>query len=258
MPVGPIAAFSPVSVITALARAFVLDTEIPGGDILTDQAVFTIPMINAAYEKIQRKLATHGVESYTNEVWLIGVPAVPISDPEVRTIIGFQSTIIIYPNGLNSVVANTPVLPADLIAPQKIWERQNGTTSHPGIMANPNGGLRPLEVQRYHQQWEWRGDQLVTRGALQVNDLKLRYEKHLPIIGTVDDPVPILGVNNAAAYELASIFEESRGGALAAVYPKKAEEEIENLIFINVRRRQRMPTRRRPFRGGGGSRTGTL
>jgi hypothetical protein len=229
------------------------DSEVAGGDVLTDTAPETFNVLNSAYERVQIELAVYGVETYAHETWLIAIAAVPFSDPEARVIIDDTGTNFISPNGVGSVFSLTPQLPVDLVVPLKLWERQSGTTNYTGPpMKQKNDGLLPMMQQTQFVDWQWMSDGIYLRGALQVQDLKVRYEKQLPLLVAVTDQVPIRGVVNAAAYWGAKVFCESRGGAVAPQFAKNAEDEIFKLCQVSVRRRQRKQVRRQPFSGRGG------
>jgi hypothetical protein len=231
------------------------DSEVPGGDVLKDTAPFTFDVLNGAYERVQLELATVGVETYAGDCWFLNLPAMPTTDPEARLTIDDSGTHISYPN--QNIGSNylQPQLPSDLIVPLKLWERQANTQTFTGPpMKQNNDGLFPMVQQNCLVDWQWLSDSLVFRGALQSQDVKMRYEKQLPVIVTVNDPVPIRGVTNAAAYHGALIFAESRGGAISPMFEKKAQEEIFLLQSVSARRRQRKQVRRKPYSGQGGRR----
>lgn len=248
--------YQTVETILNRARMILNDSEVVGGDVLTDTAPFTFDVVNGAYEKVQADLATYGIETYVTDWWLIGLPIMPIVDPEARLIIDDTGTNVVYPNGVGNVFSLTPQLPVDLVVPLRVWERQNGTTNILGPpMWQPNGGLCSRQQQNCLGEWEWKADGLRFRGALQSQDIKIMGEKSLPKLSAPTDPVPIRGVTNAAAYYMAKIFTESRGGAVAEVFANDAKEEIFSIQSTSVRRRQRKQVRRRPYSGGGGRRS---
>lgn len=253
MPVLSSSAYNTAEDVLVRVRTILNDSEIAGGDIITDTAPFSFDLLNAGYERVQFELAKYGVELSTTDVWLIALPTMPTVDPEARLIVDDTGTNIIYPNGVGNVFSNTPQLPTDLIVPLKLWERQNGTTNSTGApMQQPNGGLRSIPQETYLKEWEWKNDGIRFRGATQIQDVKILYEKHLSKLAAPTDPVPIRGVVNAAAYYAASIFADSRGGTIAASATGKAAEEIFLLQQVNSRRRQRKQVRRQPYSGRGG------
>src|SRR6267142_1543227 len=252
MPVLVTTAYNTVEGSVLRARAILNDMEIQGGDVLTDTAPFTMQFAMIAYEAVQKQLAILGVEVNVDYFWVIGLPTMPINDPEGRLVLYDAGTAITYPNGLNSSSAMVPQLPVNLVLPLKLWERQTGTTNYPSAMKQRNGGLNTMTQQTFLVDWEWVADSIQFRGSLQSQDIKIKGEKHLAPIASVNDPVPIRGATNAVAWELASAFALSRGSPIAAGMDKAGQDEIFALQQLSVRRRQRKHSRRRPYRGYGG------
>jgi hypothetical protein len=250
-PVLQTSAYQTVETIVLRARAILNDMEIQGGDVLTDAAPFTMQFAMIAYESIQRQLAILGVEVNIDYFWLVGLPTMPINDPEGRLIVDDTGSHIVYPAGANGSDQLTPILPSNLIVPLKLWERQNGTTNYPAPMKQRNGGLNVMTQQTFLVDYEWIRDSLQFRGSLQSQDVKIKGEKQLAAIASVNDPVPIRGVTNAAAYELAAAFANSRGSPLGAGMDQVGQSEIFALQQLSVRRRQRKHSRRRPYSGHG-------
>lgn len=257
MPVLSDSAYSNVETILQKARVILNDAEVLQGDVLTDTYAGMPALVNLAYEQVQRKLAEAGVETFIGYAWLVGIPAMPTLDPEARiqiTDTGFQ---IYYPSGVGNSQGTTPQLPQDLICPLKLWERQTGTSNYATEMAQKNDGIPSYVQQTFLWHWEWHSgyfgnyglDALIFRGAQQVQDVKLKYERHLSDISAVTDPVPIRGVDAAAAYYVAKIFAASRGSQLAPAFAGEGEKEIEMLQNIAARRAQRKKIRRRPYSG---------
>lgn len=257
MPVLATSAYVTAEVVLNRMRMILNDSEVVGGDVLTDTAPMTFDVLNSAFERVQKELAIYGVETYATEAWLIAIPTPPTSDPECRVIINDQGTNIIYPNGVGNTFSLVPQLPPDLIVPLILWERQNGTNNFTGPkMRQLQDGLLNMIQQTFLVDWQWLNDGIYLRGALQVQDLKMRYEKQLQQLAAPTDPVPIRGVLNAAARAGAQVFCESRGGAVSPLFAKEAEDEIFLLQAISTRRRQRRQVRRKPYSGRGGRGTG--
>lgn len=250
MPV-PTSAYNVCEDVLNRIRTIINDSEIQGGDVLTDTAPFSFQILNSAFERVQLELAKVGVETMIEYAWLIGLPSMSIVDPEGRMIVDDTGTRIFYPNGTGNVSSLTPQLPVDMVFPLKLWERQTSTTDFAVPMQQPNTGLFNMNQQTYLVDWEWEGDALMFRGALQSQDVKIKYEKHLPLLVASTDPVPIRGVVNAAAYQGATIFAQSRGGAISPMFKVRADEEIMLLQTISARRRQRKQVRRQPYSGRG-------
>lgn len=232
-------------------RVILNDSEVVGGDVLTDTAPYTFELLNAGYERVQTKLSTFGMEVSVTEWWLIGLPIIATIDPEARMIVDDSGCNIIYPNGIGNVFSNAPQLPPNLVLPKTLWERQSGTTQSLGRpMKQPNSGLPSYSQGNALCDWEWMDDGLRFRGATQSQDVKIKGEKTLPRLIVPTDPVPIRGVTNAAAYQAAKIFADSRGASIAAEAKDVAEDEIFSFCQDSARRRSHKQVRRHPFSGG--------
>jgi hypothetical protein len=230
----------------------VLDAQIPQGDILTDDAPFTFPFLNASYRTIQMELANNGAETYSTTAWIIGIPAVTIIDPEARLYINDQGCQIVYPGGgAGTATFLSPQLPTDLLVPTTLWERQTQTTNPARHMGQAKGDFSPCAQRAFLCDWMWETDSLVFRGANQVQDVKMRYEKHLPLLTDPSGTVPIRGVDNAAAYEVAKLYTGSRGGTVAPWAAELGTEEISKLAVQTARRQQHTSHRRQPYSGRG-------
>jgi hypothetical protein len=254
MPVLQTTAYNIVEDILLDARAICNDMAIPGGDVLTDDAPFSMQFVNQAYRRIQAYLAQYGVETYQTYQWLLAIPANTTGDPESRVWISDSGCQIVTPSGAGESSFAEPILPDDLVYPVRCRERQNGTTDFAQMMFRPNDGVRNYyAVATYLVMWEWINETLTLRGATQVQDLELKYEKHLPILSLVTDTVPIRGVDNAAAYRVAYAFAKSRGAMMADSFGQEGQAEMDLVINRSLRERQRIKHRRRPYshRGGG-------
>jgi hypothetical protein len=255
MPVLSSSAYNTAEDVLNRLRVIVNDSEIAGGDILTDAAPFTFELLNGGFERVQVELAKVGIETFTKDWWLIGLPIMPTVDPEARMVIDDSGCNILYPSGVGDAFSQTPQLPTDLVFPLNCYERQTGTANFAGKMKQPEGGLTAIEQQLFLVDWQWMADGIRTRGALQSQDLKIEGESALPKLVSPSDPVPIRGVKNAAAYHAAVIYTESRGGAVAPQFVVHATDEVFIMQQLSARRRQKKQVRRRPYSGRGGRAT---
>jgi hypothetical protein len=247
MPVLASSAYNTAEDVLNRVRVIINDSEVAGGDILTDTAPFTFTLLNGGYERVQLELAKAGIEVSITEWWLIGLPIVATIDPEARMVIDDSGCNIVFPNGTGDVFSMTPQLPVNLVLPLDLYERQTATTCEARKMSQARSGLASCCQDLYLLEWEWQAEGIRTRGALQSQDLKIKGEQQLPQLVVPTDPVPIRGVINAAAYFAAMIFSESRGGSIAPIWKQHADEEIFLRLQVNARRRQRKPSRRRAY-----------
>jgi hypothetical protein len=254
MPVLASSAYNTAEDVLNLTRAIINDSEVAGGDVLTDTAPFTFTILNGGYARVQLELAKAGIETAKTEWWLIGLPSMPTVDPEARMVIDDTGCNILYPDGAGDVFSMVPQLPVNLVFPFDLYERQTDTVYEARKMRQSLTNIPSANQDLYLIDWQWQAEGLRTRGALQSQDLKIVGEQTLPQLAATTDPVPIRGVLNAAAYFAAMIFSEGRDGEVAPTWAERAQEEIFLRIQVNARRRQHRPVRRRPYSSRGARR----
>ena len=152
-----------------VARVRLMDAiQAIGGDIVTDTAVFTLTAINAAWRRLQELLVNFGCPWLTLETILSSVPLVTSADAGIFVWFNWAN----YWDGTGNQAA--PVLPQDLIAPIRLWERAHGTTAF-FPMDKLLDGLPAVPKLTYNKSWEWRNGAIYMPGSSQVMDLRLRY-----------------------------------------------------------------------------------
>lgn len=159
------------------------------GRIFTDGAPFVIPILNAALSDYQRDLDNSGVPTLTNEVIFYNLPpinsaanGVGVPNPAVQqslTYTGFFDGYLNY---------NTFLLPSDLIAPKRIWQRTTGTNLTFTLVQPAASGLRSMYQNFGIGEWEWRMDGLFWNGATIGKDIRLRYTKQVAFYGNTLSP----------------------------------------------------------------------
>lgn len=231
MPVVGSSAFNTAGQITALARSLLNDAQ---GNLFTDAVL--LPYANAAYRKAQRELANIGGGAFITDNVTLVVAAVAAADPSVQV-------------ALTDATPAPNQLPTDLLVPQKLWERPNGSsqdfiemvdlTRHGGLPSRPQGAT--LSV------WEWRADGIYFLGATQDTQVRIRYLKSLPDLADATSPVLIRNAQEALAYAAAAMAALSRGSPLAAQWDEAASDALDDLLNSAARREQQTVRRRRPF-----------
>src|SRR6185312_2552428 len=163
----PAPPFPTAEAIVTEARMYVNDVApTAGGNLLADNATYTLANFNAAYRFAQRKVAN--------------------ADPATFVYLNWTN----YSDGVN--LYTTPVLPPDMIMPLRCWQRLSGDTASPFIpVGQSNDGLPAVAQSAYFQSWEWRNNQLQFPGALQANDIRMLYQKFYPDIADFGDEVTL-------------------------------------------------------------------
>lgn len=144
-----------------------------GGDILTDNAPFTTQVVNNAYRKMQRALASMGYWTLEDEAIISGLVAIYSPDPAVQVWIDWTG----YNNGQTTDAAK--FLPSDLIEPLDCWERVATTTEYFADMDLIQGSMPAIPKTSVEQLWTWRANKLYMPGALNDIDIRVRYAKFL-------------------------------------------------------------------------------
>lgn len=198
-----------------------------GGDVLTDTAVFSQTLVNAAWRRLQDLLANNGFQRLKQETIFTAVPAVTSSDYGSQVFISWSE----YFDGTNPQM--TPVLPQDMIAPYDLWERVSGTTGNFTPMDQLLNGLPTTVKSTLNRVWEWREEQIYMPGATGTTDIRLRYAAYLgdfvansPLSATpwYQQPVPIMRSLNSLAWYICSEMAKSRGDLDAGEYDALAIE----------------------------------
>ena len=226
-----------------LARSIVNDaSQSLAGSILSDAQPYTLVMLNSCYRDLQRELTNRGVETFVKEAIVTGISAATTVDPSVQLYLSFSG----FFDG--TVVNATPVLPADLIMPIRVWERPSGMTSSPFRQMRPtNDGLPTISQSGAIRFWDWKGDTLYFPGATQSNDLRIRYWSFLADLATVNDSVLIFDAANCLAHKLGKQFGSARGSPLAQYMAAEEQRYLQQIVARTARKKQRGQHRRRPY-----------
>lgn len=178
--------------------------------------------------------------------------------------VSFETSAVIPVNaGITAIgLATTPALPANLIEIKQLWESPRnmnrflpmGRRDFLSHHAESDARISQLLV------WAWINQEIRLIPAIADNDLKLDYLKSLfPMvtIATINTPITIINSQTYLEFETASLCSlfigenETRAIALN----NKAISALDRALGINVKGRQAIRTRRRPFRASFKSRS---
>jgi hypothetical protein len=226
------------------ARVFANDAQVSiAGELLADTQPYMVELDNAAYEELQDDLTLAGVETQSEEIIITGLPAVASPDPAVNVSLSFT--------GFNNGTTNSalPALPADMRGPLRLWERPTGQLGQFAPMTQRLDGLPSRTQSSFLRWWQWIGDALVFIGALQQNDIKVRYNKFLPalVLSPQPSPVLIMRSKNAMAWKIVELFCQARGAESAMYASGKYDAELAKIVGVTTKRRQRAVARRRTW-----------
>src|ERR1700744_5247845 len=115
------------------------------GDVLTDNADFTLVFVNDGWRKFQSRLLANGYRGFSRlkeEAILSNIPA-----------IGDATTD--WANQLQLSWTSTPALPQDFIAPIDLWERPHGYQFGFLLMDRTRDGLPTAPKMARNIVWDW-------------------------------------------------------------------------------------------------------
>lgn len=245
-----------------LVRSICNDT-FPGiagaqGRIFTNNAPFTLPYLNSAFRKVQRKLRLEGVTfPIKDNVVLSNLTPVVTTDANVQVYVGFNG----YFDG--TTMHASPTLPSDLMQPLYLWEQTVGSGFPFQPMTPPNGSVLPSVLQGpYLGFWEWRNYKIFMIGSTMIKNLRLRYQSGQPPLDIppqdfATTAINILDSQDAIANYMAAMFGRARGANPKVVDDVEAEGDrcVSDMAEEYVRQSQSIQNRRIPY-GDGGSNEG--
>ena len=212
MPTSP---YDSLELVVNLARMRLNDMiQSAGGDVVTDSQPFIIHAINAAWRKMQERLAKLGFLRFKNEVFLSGLPPVQL--------FGLTASAAYYIDwtGVWDGASLTPyvALPQDLIAPEDLWEKWHfpSTYGYTKMDFLPDG-IPPMPKDSINRVWTWRNERIYMPGSLTQEDFWLRYWSYAPDFVAASttafsaQPVPIARCADAFSAYLCAEIAGARG-----------------------------------------------
>lgn len=249
MPIVPNSAYVTLESVSLLIRAIINDMIYSqAGEILTDSANVLFPLMNDSLEWFQNEVNNFGVDTFTKETYLLDVTAIEVVDPGIQVNISDSG----YFDGTQNF--NTPQVPVDLYNPIFMWERQSGSTENWVGMREVPDGLPSVTQSQRLAMWEWRQDGLYMPGAVQSNDLRLRYKGTHATFVTIGDTLFFRGGVGPIAWKTVSTYLASRNPQAAKDAGAEAMMRVGQIGTRTARQKQRQTITRQSY---GMSRQGT-
>jgi len=201
-----------------------------GGDILTDDAVFTLTFVNAAWRRLQQVMAYCGVSILKREFMWFSVPAATQTDYGTQVWFNWDT----FFDGTNFQPA--PILPSDLIFPLDMWERVHGSTGTYYPMDQPENGFPTVALEALNRRWEWRDNKVYMPGTTGLTDLRIRYMGLLAdFLDNTEQSfdtqfVPVVNILSPFAWFVCSEVAKSRGDLDAGQFDTLAQQETRYLF----------------------------
>jgi hypothetical protein len=187
-----------------------------------------IPHLNSALQNLQEYFELHGIGTTQKTSALINVPS-------GTTTIGFGTG-----------------LPSDLIEPQAVWEKREGTDGYT-LVDKRNYLPHNLEGidTSYFGVYTWNGQQLEFMPSNIDIDIKIDYIKELlSQVTSSADVITLVNARSFLEYKTAALLAEfvAENPTRAANLEMKAELARDVAAGINIKGKQSIVTRRRPMR----------
>jgi hypothetical protein len=245
MPVVQSSAYVSMEAVTLLIRSIANDTIFSqSGEILTDNANFMLPLLNDALEWFQNECNNHGIGTFTKET--IITPLTPTEVPvDPGTFVNFSDSG--YFDGVQLNTGPQQFVPPDLLTPLFLWERQTGSTEDWVEMVERPDGLPSVLPSARFRIWEWRQDSIYMPGAVQENDIRLRYTGSLAQFVSAQDTLYFRGATGALAYYMVSSYLMSKNPQAATQAESRANERLNQIATRSARMKQREPITRRSY-----------
>lgn len=199
----------------------------------------------------------------TNYGYAVQVPYINIALAELQEIFELNnisptdivSSVIRMTPGATTISYNAvgqPALPSDLIEPQQLWESLHGANQwFPMTRKN----FLPHYLEQVNTNmfvvYVWQNNQIIVLPSTQDNDIKMDYTRNL--FSPVVDQTSVINVVNGQT------FLEYRTAALMAEFIERNQTSSNSLnsyallgldraTGISIKGKQKITTRRRPFR----------
>lgn len=159
------------------------------------------------------------------------------------------STAIVFPIAFTTLTyTSTPPLPSDMLEPQRLQERMNGTTGlyAPMIRREWEPNIVPTDALRY---WVYRKNSILTVGATTARDVEIFYLRRALNISTISDQIDINNSQQFMINRIAGMAARYIGSnpTRADMLDEVAAKHLNTLTRIGAKARQGTRTRRRPF-----------
>lgn len=191
----------------------------------------SLPYLQIALQELQEYFQLHSISSIESVSAIITIPA---------------GTVQVGYNGLFPI----PSLPSDMVEPAEVWESQTGQNSFIMMKRRDYFVASTTPVSSFGI-YAWQDQKIKVPLSNQSNDLKINYSREL--FTNIVDQNSLLNLVNARTFLeyrtaalLAQFIERNEGSALAL--NQYAGLALDRATGIQTRGKQRIMTRRRPFR----------
>lgn len=251
--VGGNNAYPTIETVLNLVRSLVLDdmagatNTVGEGQIYVDNMAVSVTLsnfFNSCLRELCRDLRTSNgpmliVDNYILEglTPINGPNGLAAPDAARQCSVGFTG----YFDGFQMTPANR--LPVNMLMPEQVWERLNGSNAEFRPMTQAVRGLSPTWQGERFAEFEWRGDAIWLHGALTTRDIRIRYQSRLFNLyekGTVLNAtyIPIIDCEEALADKIVVRISRRLSPERLADAKDAAKISLYSLLNEQVRQKQ--------------------
>jgi hypothetical protein len=228
------------------------------GQLLRSDDPRTWTLLNLCYGRLANWLEDNNVESAMYAEAILSLPSsASYTDPSAQSRLGYDGFV-----DASGLLYDQPKLPANLLEPLQLWQRNTGQNVPFYEMKQRLGGLGDSwnfgwnggTYGSVYGGWEFRENSIyILGGAYQPTDIRMRY---VPSLATLDQPSdqnpnpPVIWfakAGEALALMIAAEDAEIRGAINGPTLRMKANQELDIISNRSAKRENRAQTRRRGY-----------
>lgn len=193
-----------------------------------------LPKLQEAHRELRAQLVLVGIPVVDEFSIIMTVPALTTDDS----------------NQDLSVVAGYPT---DMIIPIWIKERQVGQRNVDFHDMTQVDTIPYMDKSTYLGYWAWLEEVIVVRGALNSNQIQIKYGRNIPTPVVNTDNIGFMYGELFLSYRTAALAAGSTGNDQKNTYlTSQAERNLDTVIRMNIKSLQNLPAKRRPYHRGKG------
>jgi len=146
--------------------------------------------------------------------------------------------------------AVTVTLPADIIVPIALFEKNNGENDDKFREMKQRLFVPNIAQGSELVFWDWREQAINLVGATIDKEVRLRYTRILAALSGANSPLELTHAKSYLAYHTAALLalHVAQNQTVAAILEQQADKKLSKLLKREVKQNQGNPVRRRPFR----------
>lgn len=197
-----------------------------------------IPKAQQAFEELEAELYLADIPIINSQNVIITVPAYNINAA----------------NGVPLDLSTIPGYPREMILPIWMKERRVGDQWRDFVDMIECDFTPITSTDNYLRYWSWYQNRIYLLGSFNDTQVLLRYQRFLPLPGLNSDSIVVPLGQLYLSFRVAALAAFSQPGQkqLGTDLNNTAQVNLDKIVRMNVKQRQNLPTKRRPYHRGQG------